>query len=78
MERLLVAAAVISGGVAGAGFVIAAKGLLRFREIQAPERRGKGRIRGPRVDEITEYFLIGTFVSILIAATAAILVLAAA
>jgi hypothetical protein len=69
MERLVVAAAVLSGSVAAAGFVIAAKGLLRFREIGGAKSK---------VDEITEYFLIGTFTSILLAATMAILVLAVA
>jgi hypothetical protein len=78
MERLIVAAAVVSGGIAGAGFVIAAKGLLRFREIQAPGRSGARQIRQPRVDEITEYFLIGTFASVVIAGIIAILVLASA
>jgi hypothetical protein len=51
MERLIVAATVISGDLAGAGFVIAAKGLLRFREIHGSDQ--------PRVDEVTEYFLVG-------------------
>jgi hypothetical protein len=55
MERLIIVAAVISGDLAGAGFVIAAKGLLRFREMR--ERTAAG----SKVDEITEYFLIGTF-----------------
>jgi hypothetical protein len=70
MERLIVAAAVLSGGLAGAGFVIAAKGLLRFREI--------GGAAESDVDEVTEYFLIGTFTSIVLAAAVALLVLAAA
>lgn len=70
MERLIVAAGVLSGSAAAAGFVIAAKGLLRFREI--------GGTPGPNVDEITEYFLIGTFTSAVLAAGVAILVLAAA
>jgi hypothetical protein len=33
MERLIVAAAVVAGDPAGAGFVVAAKGLLRFPEV---------------------------------------------
>jgi hypothetical protein len=70
MERLVVAAAVLSGSAAAAGFVIAAKGLLRFREI--------GGTPGSKVDEITEYFLIGTFTSTVLAAAVAILILAAA
>jgi hypothetical protein len=70
IERVFVAASLVSGSLAGAGFVIAAKGLLRFREIG-----GTGQ---PNVDEVTEYFLIGTFTSVLVAAVAAVLVLAAA
>ena len=63
------AAAVMSGDAAGAGFVIAGKGLLRFREIRGTDQSG--------VDEITEYFLIGTFTSVLLAIAMAVLVLAA-
>ncbi len=70
MERLLVAASIIAGGFAGAGFVIAAKGLLRFRELTQPAGR-------PKVDSITEYFLIGTFTSVLVAGVCSLFVLAA-
>ena len=49
--------------------MIAAKGLLRFREIRGAEQ--------PKVDEITEYFLIGTFTNVVVAAAASVLVLAA-
>lgn len=82
IERLIVAAAVVSGGIAGAGFVVAAKGLLRFREIRPAKADQKsqpapGGKAPPKVDEITEYFLIGTFVSVLIAGILALLVLAA-
>jgi hypothetical protein len=68
MERLIVTATVVSGDLAGAGFVIAAKGLLRFREIGGTAK----------VDETTEYFLIGTFTSVLIAAALGVLILASA
>lgn len=68
MERLIIVASVIAGDPAAAGFVVAAKGLLRFREI-----RGTGQ---PKVDAITEYFLIGTFTSALAAAALGLLVLA--
>jgi hypothetical protein len=77
MERLMVAAAVISGSLAGAGFVIAAKGLLRFREIRVGDQDKAEDLQQPGVDEITEYFLIGTFTSLLIAAALGLLVLAA-
>ncbi|HEY7457064.1 MAG TPA: hypothetical protein VH703_07295 [Solirubrobacterales bacterium] len=74
MERLIVAAGVVSGGVAAAAFVIAAKGLLRFHEI-----RGAGESVDAQngVDEITEYFLVGTFASILLAAAVGVLTSAA-
>jgi hypothetical protein len=88
MERLIVAAAVVSGNAAGAGFVIAAKGLLRFREIRGGDQLADQRLDDRRqnsedstrskVDEITEYFLVGTFTSVLVAATMGALVLACA
>lgn len=70
MERLIVAASIISGGLAGAGFVIAAKGLLRFPEITRTKDAAK-------IDELTEYFLVGTFTSVVVAAAIALLVLGA-
>lgn len=84
MERLIVAAAVVSGSISGAGFVIAAKGLLRFREIRdRPPDNGGREDGGPsedspqaKVDEVTEYFLVGTFTSVLIASAIGVLVLA--
>jgi hypothetical protein len=48
----------------------AAKGLLRFREIGGASKSN--------VDEVTEYFLIGTFTSTVLAAAVAVLVLAVA
>lgn len=68
MERLVIAAAVISGQLAAAAFVIAAKGLLRFPEIRAQSEA--------RIDEVTEYFLIGTFASVIVAAAVSLVVLA--
>jgi hypothetical protein len=80
IERIFVAASIVSGSLAGAGFVVAAKGLLRFREIGERDRpRVDGGTEGnqPKVDVVTEYFLIGTFTSVLVAAATAVLVLAA-
>jgi hypothetical protein len=64
----------LAGEFGAAGLVIAAKGLLRFPEIQATAR---GRTAtdpagsypgGPAgIDDVTEYFLVGSFVSWLIA-----------
>jgi hypothetical protein len=70
MERLLIGAIVLAGDPAAAAIVITAKGLLRFPEI-------RGETRDPGPDAVTEYFLIGTFASMFIAATLAVLVLAA-
>lgn len=68
LERLIIAAIVLAGDPAAAAIVITAKGLLRFPEIRDESRRGP--------DAVTEYFLIGTFTSILIAAILAVAVLA--
>jgi hypothetical protein len=72
MERLVVGAMVVAGNPAAAALVIAAKGLLRLPEIRdrADERRGQE-------DQVTEYFLIGTFSSLLLAGGMSLLVLAA-
>lgn len=67
LERVIIGAIVLAGDPAAAAIVIAAKGLLRFPEIKEREDM-------PGPDAITEYFLIGTLTSLLIAATLAILV----
>lgn len=70
LERFVIGAIVLAGDPAAAAIVVTAKGLLRF-----PEIRSEGNVRGP--EAITEYFLIGTFTSLFIAAAVAVLVLAA-
>ncbi len=64
MERLLILGFGASGNLAAAGLVVAAKGLIRFPELNAASRAEPAR---PRIDEVTEYFLIGSFASILVA-----------
>lgn len=66
MERLIVVAVVVAGDPAGAAFVIAAKGLLRFPEVNRPNIN---------IHELTEYLLVGTFTSVLIAGVLALLLL---
>jgi hypothetical protein len=61
MERLLILGLGLAGEVTAAGIVIAAKGLLRFPELQATRRE-----KGPGIHEVTEYFLVGSFVSWLV------------
>jgi hypothetical protein len=70
MERLVVAAMVLAGDLTGAAVVIAAKGLLRL-----PEIRSNAEKRGGEDDQVTEYFLIGTLCSLLLAGGLAALVL---
>lgn len=67
MERVFILCLGLAGQVTAASIVIAAKGLLRFPELQA--KRG-----GPEIDEITEYFLVGSFVSWLVALVTLVLV----
>lgn len=71
MERLVVAATVLSGDPTGAALVIAAKGLLRLPEIRHSTDQAEA-----KDDQVTEYFLIGTFSSLLLAALLGTLILA--
>ena len=64
LERLFVFGLGISGYATTAGLVIAAKGLIRFPELNA--RRKGGSVTGVGIDEVTEYFLLGSFLSWLI------------
>lgn len=63
MERLLIVGLGLAGQVTAASIVIGAKGLLRFPELQA----ARDDAAGPGIHEVTEYFLVGSFVSWLIA-----------
>jgi len=63
MERVLILGFGAGGNLAAAALVIAAKGLVRFPELSATSRSENG----PRIDEVTEYFLIGSFASLLLA-----------
>jgi hypothetical protein len=69
MERLVILGLGLAGELGAAGLVVAAKGLLRFPEIQAAARTGPGTFGGGLVgiDDVTEYFLVGSFVSWLVA-----------
>jgi hypothetical protein len=75
MERLVILGLGVAGELGAAGLVIAAKGLLRFPEIQASARAAGPYAAGPGtfpggpvgIDDVTEYFLVGSFVSWLVA-----------
>lgn len=66
MERVVILGLGIAGHVTAASLVIAAKGLLRFPELQS--RRDQERIH-----QLTEYFLVGSFVSWLVALSGVLL-----
>lgn len=71
MERLVILGLGLAGEVTAASLVIAAKGLIRWPELQqSKETPGDGPETAVGVDEITEYFLVGSFVSWLVALSA--------
>ncbi|BBZ47126.1 hypothetical protein [Mycobacterium parmense] len=72
MERLLILSLGVGGQVAAAGAVVAAKGIIRFPELSAQKDRN-GEVG---IDEVTEYFLVGSFTSWLLALAGIALVLA--
>lgn len=59
MERVFIVGLGVAGHATAASIVVAAKGLLRWPELQA--RRDAA--TGPSIDDVTEYFLVGSFVS---------------
>jgi hypothetical protein len=74
MERLVILGLGLAGEVTAASLVIAAKGLIRWPELQ---HSGRPAEQGPppatpevSLDEITEYFLVGSFVSWIVALAA--------
>ena len=64
MERLLIAGLGLAGQLSVATAVIAAKSIIRFPEINAQKAKTEG---GVGIDDITEYFLIGSLGSWMIA-----------
>jgi hypothetical protein len=64
MERTLILGLGLAGQLAAATAVVAAKSIIRFPEINAQKARENGTIG---IDEVTEYFLVGSFASWIIA-----------
>lgn len=64
MERLLIFGLGLAGQLAAATAVVAAKSIIRFPEINAQKARENG---GIGIDEVTEYFLVGSFASWIVA-----------
>lgn len=67
MERWFILGLGLAGQVTAAAVVVAAKGLIRFPELQSKSKDGTTGVNGVGIDEITEYFLVGSFLSWLIA-----------
>ena len=65
MERIFILGLGLAGQVTAASIVIAAKGLIRFPELQSA--KDDATIKGDGIDQVTEYFLVGSFVSWLVA-----------
>ncbi|WP_035939350.1 hypothetical protein [Knoellia aerolata] len=66
MERVFIIGLGLAGQITAASIVIAAKGLIRFPELQSARDDGAS-VKGDGIDEVTEYFLVGSFVSWLVA-----------
>jgi hypothetical protein len=64
MERLLILGLGLGSQLAAATAVIAAKSIIRFPEISAQKARENGNIG---IDDVTEYFLVGSFASWIVA-----------
>ncbi len=67
MERIFILVLGLYGHLTAAAIVVAAKGLLRFPELQS-------RSEQERIHQLTEYFLVGSFASWLIALGSLVLV----
>lgn len=67
MERLIILGLGLAGEVTAASLVIAAKGLIRWPELRQSDLQDPDSIG---VDEVTEYFLVGSMVSWLLALAA--------
>ena len=64
MERLLILGLGLAGQLAVATAVVAAKSIIRFPEINAQKAHENG---GIGIDEVTEYFLVGSFAGWIVA-----------
>ena len=60
LERVFIVGLGLAGELTAASVVVAAKGLLRWPELQAARDEHAG---GPGIHQVTEYFLVGSFVS---------------
>jgi hypothetical protein len=73
LERIFILGLGLAGELTAAGLVIAAKGLIRWPELKSHSRTDEDGRRPSDIDKVTEYFLVGSFVSWLVAMTALVL-----
>ncbi|BBY26133.1 hypothetical protein GCM10023114_26230 [Mycolicibacterium sediminis] len=66
MERLLIVGLGLAGQLTMASAVVAAKSIIRFPEISAKRDR-EGNTERVGIDDVTEYFLVGSFASWIVA-----------
>ncbi len=76
MERLFIVGLTLAGELTAAAIVVAAKGLLRFPELQSSRRSTGGAVSDDGPSDVSEYFLIGSFASWLFAMAGVGLVIA--
>jgi hypothetical protein len=67
MERLLILGLGLAGQLAAATAVVAAKSIIRFPEITAETKRKDGGTGSFDIADVTEYFLVGSFASWIVA-----------
>lgn len=72
LERLFILGLGLAGELTAAGLVIAAKGLIRWPELRS-HADGDDSPGAIGIDKVTEYFLVGSFVSWLVAMAALVL-----
>lgn len=73
LERIFILGLGLAGELTAAGLVIAAKGLIRWPELKSHSRTDEDGRRPSDIDKVTEYFLVGSFVSWLVAMAALVL-----
>lgn len=66
LERVFILALALAGQITAASIVVAAKGLLRFPELSSRQDQA-------RIHQMTEYFLVGSFVSWMVALSSLVL-----
>jgi hypothetical protein len=67
MERLLIVGLGLGGQLTMATAVVAAKSIIRFPEISAVRDSKNGSTERVGIDDVTEYFLVGSFASWILA-----------